>query len=78
MAKIFIVYGTSQHGVVIEWPWLRCAEVFELNDYCRSEDRPRFGNKDTSPRATDIVVQLDVYEAKEHGIAPGTSPVFCR
>jgi hypothetical protein len=71
MAKIFIVYGTSQHGGVVEWPWATCAEVFELNDLCRAEDRPKFGNEDTSPRPTDIVVQLDADEAEMHGIRPG-------
>jgi hypothetical protein len=71
MAKIFVVYGTSQHGEAVEWPWLRCSEVFELNDSCRVEDRPKFGNKDTSPRPTDVVIELGVVEAEEHGIAPG-------
>ena len=71
MAKIFMVYGTSQHGDVVEWPWLECAEVFELDELCRAEDRPKFGNEDTSPWPSDIVVHLDVDEAAMHGIAPG-------
>jgi hypothetical protein len=71
MAKVFTVYGTSQHGEVLELPWLRCIEVFELNDSCRAEDRPKFGTKDTSPHPTDIVVELGVVEAQEHGIDPG-------
>ena len=71
MAKIFLVYGISQHGEVVEWPWLKCAEVFELDDSCRAEDRPKFGVKDTSPHPTDIVIELGVVEAKEHGLQPG-------
>jgi hypothetical protein len=71
MAKIFIVYGISQHGDAVEWPWLKCVEVFELNDSCRAEDRPKFGVKDTSPNPTDIVIELGVVEAEEHGLNPG-------
>jgi hypothetical protein len=71
MTKIFVVYGTSQHGDVEEWPWLKCAEVFELNDECRTEACPKFGEKDTSPRPTDLVFELDAEEAKSNGIDPG-------
>jgi hypothetical protein len=71
MAKIFIVYGTSQHGEVIEMPWLKCVEIFELNDFCRGEDRPKFGVRDTSPQATDIVVQLEADEAETYRTTAG-------
>jgi hypothetical protein len=65
MAKIYPVYGGKQHGSWGERPWPRCVELLELDEFCRTEDRPTF---DFPER---VVVRIEASEARQHGIDPG-------
>lgn len=72
MAKIFPVYGGEQHGSWGELPWSKCVEAFELDELCRTEDRPVFDGGDKTAVFPDrVVVQIEAPEATQHGIKPG-------
>jgi hypothetical protein len=73
MAKIFLVQGAQQRGASIaQIPWLQCVEVFELDDMCRTEDRPSFGDgAKASIFPTRMVIQIERDEAVQHDMEPG-------
>ena len=77
MAKVWMVHGTQQRDSPTMQPRLRCIKLLEVDEYCRTEDRPKFGEGDTGFFPSTVVVQLEADEAREHGIAPGffVSPV---
>ncbi len=71
MAKIWEVHGTTQRDRPIAIrPWLECKKLLELDEYNRTEDRPRFGEGNTGFFSSNIVVQIEDDEAREHGIEP--------
>ena len=74
MAKVFAVHGSEQRGPSLaELPWLKCVELFELDDMTRVEDRPKFGNKGKGAIfPTRIVVIIEEEEAKQYSMQRGT------
>jgi hypothetical protein len=72
MAKIYPVYGGKQHGSWVERPWPRCVELLELDQFCRTEDRPTFdGGNGNAVFPDRVVVRMEAPEARQHGIEPG-------
>ena len=73
MAKVFPIYGGQQHGAALgELPWLKCVEAFELDELCRTEDRPSFeGGDPNAPFPEQVVIRIEDPEAEQHGIKPG-------
>ena len=73
MAKVWKVSGEVQRGgPVIILPWERCRDLLELDELCRTEDRPQFqGEGSFGIFPTHVVVSLDPEEARAHGIEPG-------
>lgn len=72
MAKIWTIYGGKQHGLWGDLPWPRCIVVFELDEICRTEPRPKFdGGGESAPFPDHIVIQVEETEARQHGIQPG-------
>jgi hypothetical protein len=73
MAKVFLVHGTEQRGPsVAELPWQKCVELFCLDDMSRTEDRPKFGDKEkASIFPTRMVFQIEEDEAVRNEMQPG-------
>jgi hypothetical protein len=78
MAKVFRNYGIEQRGgPFCILPWLKCVELLELDEFSRTEERPKFGEISTWPIVFCYVVRLENPEAQERGVQPGyfESPV---
>jgi hypothetical protein len=72
MAKVWLVDGTVQRGEpYAELPWPECQRLLELDEYSGTEERPKFGEVDTWPFPTYIVVSVDAEEAQQHRMTPG-------
>jgi hypothetical protein len=72
MAKIYPVYGGKQHGSSGERPWPRCVKLLEIDEFCRTEDRPTFdGGNENAIFPDRVVVRIEAPEARQHGIEPG-------
>lgn len=73
MAKVWKVSDEVQRGDPVKiLPWERCRDLLELDDLCRTEDRPKFDGKGSLGLfTTHVVVSLDQDEAEAHGIEPG-------
>ena len=73
MTKVFAVQGAGQRGAALaDLPWLKCRELFDLDDMSRTEDRPKFGEGDQAAIfATRVVIQLEEDEARQHGVQAG-------
>jgi hypothetical protein len=78
VAKVYKVCGIMPPDLeTAEWPWPKCVAVFELDEASGTEDRPRFGEIDTTPFATHIVIHVRGPEATQHRVRAGyyASPI---
>jgi len=72
MAKVWIVHGAGQGSEPIAvLPWPDCKELLELDEQSRTAGHPGFGSVGPGGRPTHVVVQVEVHEARAHGMAPG-------
>ena len=72
MAKVWKVQGSSQRGPAVDIPWEQCRDFLEIDDLCRTEDRPKFeGDSPGGIFTTHVVVQMEPDEAEQQGIKPG-------
>jgi hypothetical protein len=69
MAKGWLVDGTAQRGQ--PYAVLPCQRRLELDEYSGTEERPKFGEADTWPVSTYVVVSVDAEEAQQHRMTPG-------
>ena len=64
--------GSGQRGGSDEVPWVTCCELFKLDDACRTEERPTFGDGSNPSHMTSrLVIHLEEEEARRHSTQPG-------